>query len=189
MLYRDFVRNIQMPIFTSNQAEKILAHDYVNIALARWEGQGVITRLKQGLYIQADVEVDEMLIANYLYKPSYVSLETILNQAGIIPDIPSMVTSIVTGRPRKYTNTIGTFAYSKLPSSLFFGYEMIMDNQSGQYLQVATPEKAILDWMYVRRVRDLRESRIEWGSLRKTTLLQMAKDYPQWMKKEINKYV
>lgn len=183
------MNKIGTSIFTAEQAGRILGSSHVNISLSRWEKRGEISRLKRGLYVVANKPVDEQVIANYLYQPSYVSMETVLNQAGIIPDVSSVVTSVVTGKPRKFDTEMGNFAYSKVSRELFFGYELVNDVKSGQLMKVARPEKALLDYMYVRRVRRLDDTRIEWGNLRKTVLREMANIYPGWIRKEIKKYV
>lgn len=189
MHYRNFLNNIGTYIFTAEQAGRILGSRHANISLARWEKRGEISRLKRGLYVVANKPVDEQVIANYLYQPSYVSMETVLNHSGIIPDVSGVITSVVTGKPRKFGNEEGSFSYSRVSRHLFFGYELIRDIKSGLLMKIAIPEKALLDYMYVRRVRQLDEVRIEWENLRKTVLLDMAKSYPDWIRKEIKKYV
>lgn len=183
------MNNIGMPIFTAEQAGRVVKGEYANLSLNRWEKRGEIIRLKRGLYLRGDVQIDEMVIANYLYQPSYVSMETVLNQTGVIPDFAGTITSIVTGRPRNFANREGNFGYSRVRTELFFGYEMIKDVKSGLYIKIARPEKALLDYMYVRRVPKLDETRIEWEHLKKTVLLTMAKSYPNWVRKEIRRYV
>lgn len=189
MRYGDFVQQIGMPIFTVEQAERVLDGEYINVVLSRWEKKGEITRLKRGLYLIEQMRVDELLIANYIYQPSYVSLETVLNQAGIIPDVAGVVTSIVTGRPRQYKNNQGIFSYSRVSKELYFGYELVPEPQSGLLMRLAKPEKALLDYVYVRRVRDLTDSRVEPDTLDMTTLRTMASEYPQWVRKVIKRYV
>ena len=189
MIYRDFLTKIGTSIFTAEQAGRILGSSHANITLSRWEKRGEIRRLKRGLYMINNKPVDEQVIANYLYQPSYVSMETVLNHAGIIPDVSGVITSVVTGKPRKFENGLGNFVYSKVSRELFFGYELVNDVKSGQLMKIARPEKALLDYMYVRRVRQLDEVRIEWDNLRKTVLMDMAKSYPNWIRKEIKNYV
>lgn len=189
MIYRDFLNKIGTYIFTVEQAGRILGSSHVNITLSRWEKMGEINRLKRGLYLVSNKPVDEQVIANFLYQPSYVSMETVLNHSGVIPDVSGVITSVVTGKPRRFGNEEGSFSYSRVSRHLFFGYELIRDVKSGLLMKIATPEKALLDYMYVRRVRQLDEVRIERDNLRKTVLLDMAKSYPGWIRKEIKKYV
>lgn len=182
------MNNIGTSIFTAEQAGRIMGSRHVNMSLARWEKRGEIRRLKRGLYIVANKPTDELVVANYIYQPSYVSLETVLNHSGVMPDVSGVTTSVVTGKPRKFDNEMGNFVYSRVSRELFFGYELVRDVKSGILIMIATPEKALLDYMYVRRVRRLDDARIEWDNLRKTVLLDMARSYPPWVKNSVKKY-
>ena len=55
------------------------------------EKQGVIIRLKRGLYVinpeYSGKTLSSELIANHLYTPSYISMSTALRYYGLIPDL------------------------------------------------------------------------------------------------------
>ena len=190
MKIRDFVRKIGLPIFTTAQALRVVDDDerkHLNIQLSRWIASGQIERIKRGIYLIAGEKVDEMVVAATIYPSSYVSMETALNLAGIMPDITAEVTSIVTGKPRKYQTKLGVFSYSKIQKDLYFGFTTQMTKKLAYRL--AIPEKALLDLIYVRRVRDLSELRVDWGKLDKDLTSKIASKYPTWVRKEIQKYV
>jgi len=146
---------------------------------------GRLIRLKRGLYQFADRQTDEFVLAGYLYQPSYISLETALNNFGIIPDISAAVTSISPVTTKTIKTAKGIFIYSKISRKLFFGWQKIKD-LSGLYYQIALPEKALLDWIYIRKISSLVNERIDLSSLSKTRLTSFSQPYPAWVRKVIN---
>ncbi len=192
MKIKDFLKQIQLPIFTAEQANRILPETekaQANVQFSRWMKRGELRGLRRGLYMRVDRTIDEMVVANSLYQPSYISMETVLNTAGIMPDVSAEVTSITTGRPKKYITENGVFSYSKIARSLFFYEHLVESKIDGYMYKIASPEKALLDWMYVRRVHDLTSSRIGWNNLDGRQLIHLSKSYPNWVRKEIAQYV
>ena len=119
--------------------------------LSLWTRRGLLEHLKRGIYKIADYEIkDSFILANFLYSPSYISLETALNYYSIIPDVPFSVTSVST----KKTNTFrlkryGQFNYVQIKPDLFFGFETIVPEKNYSY-NIALPEKAVFDLLYFR---------------------------------------
>jgi len=57
--------------------------------LNNWSKLGYLQGLKRGIYKLSDFEIEEpFILANFIYNPSYISLETALNYYSLIPDIP-----------------------------------------------------------------------------------------------------
>ena len=107
-----------------------------------------LIRLKRGLYIVSpeisNLPLNEMLIANNLYGPSYVSFSTALNHYGLIDDLSQTTTSACIKEEKHYKTPIGRFDYFAIPRRYYpIGIKQIIDNESG-YL-IATPEKALCD--------------------------------------------
>ena len=79
----------------------------------RLEDDGDIIRLKKGLYVASPrtsrMELSPFLLANHIYGPSYVSMQTALRYYGLIPEAVYSVQSMTTGVARDYENTVGTF--------------------------------------------------------------------------------
>ena len=110
---------------------------------------GELIRLKQGIYCispaASGVRPDLYAIANQLYGPSYLSLETALAYYGLIPEAVMGMTSVVTHRSKRFTTPIGWFSYQTLPAKLFgFGVRTV----DGHLM--ASPEKALCDYLYTR---------------------------------------
>ena len=110
---------------------------------------GELIRLKQGCYCvspkTSGVALDQGAIANQLYGPSYISLETALAHYELIPEAVMGMTSVVTGRSKRFYTPIGWFMYQTIPESLFG----IGVRTEGGHL-IASPEKALCDYLYTR---------------------------------------
>ena len=118
--------------------------------LKTWIQKGDLLRLKKSLYFLKEIEVDEFFLANRLYQPSYVSLESALNYYGIVPDIPFAVTSVTIKRTQEFKNEFGLFLYRTIKSDLFFGWQEVKI-ENGQFYKIAGPEKALFDFLYLNQ--------------------------------------
>lgn len=181
-------KKFAQPIFSNVQVERVFLSESkykINQQLARLEKRGKIIRLKRGLYQWAGAQVGELVIAYYLYPPSYVSLETALSIYGIKPEIPAFVTSISPINTKTIKTQNNTFSYSKIKQGLFFGFIARQDPLSGLIYQIAEPEKALLDYILVRRINSLIEERVNWSLLHKEKISTFARHYPNWVRKVI----
>lgn len=116
----------------------------------RLEHSGDIIRLKKGLYVTnpkiSHVALSPFLLANHIYGPSYVSMQTALRYYGLIPEAVYSVQSMTTGVARDYECSVGTFNYIHVPASYYkIGVTMVEDE--GATVLIATPEKALCDLM------------------------------------------
>jgi len=119
--------------------------------LVEWQRQGYIKRVIRGFYIFTDLKRDEnisCIIANKIYDPSYVSLESALRYYNLIPEQVTTTTSISTKKTKKFKTEVGIFSYRNIKKELFFGYNLI--NYKEHVIKMASPEKAILDYIYYR---------------------------------------
>jgi predicted transcriptional regulator of viral defense system len=119
--------------------------------LTRWMKKGYIARLRQGYYTFPDYKSKRdfsLYFANRIYKPSYISLHTALSFYGMIPEAVSQITSVTTLKTATFRNDFGDYSYKNIKENLMFGYELkeIDDNRR---LMFATPEKALLDLLYL----------------------------------------
>lgn len=111
--------------------------------------RGVIVRVRKGLYIFGEAcrrrPVSRELLANLIRGPSYVSLEFALARQGIIPEQVHAVTSVTTGRARRFHTPVGLFLYRTIPLE---AYRVGMDRVEvgdGRSFLIALPEKALAD--------------------------------------------
>ena len=148
--------------------------------LDRWVKSGRLLRLRRGVYAVALPYRAEaphpFLVANHLRRPSYLSLQSALSHYGMIPEFVPVTTSITTGRPEELDTPLGRFLFRHVKKSAFFGYTQT-EISRGQPVFLASPEKALLDLLYLTPGSDspayLNELRFEptdrfdWDILRK----------------------
>ncbi|MDR0832863.1 MAG: hypothetical protein LBN93_01535, partial [Candidatus Symbiothrix sp.] len=119
--------------------------------LTRWVKKGYLIRLRQGHFAFAEYKgkADYALyFANRIYRPSYVSLHTALSFYGMIPESVVQITSVTSLKTADFSNDFGEYSYKSVLEKLMFGYDLkpMLDNRT---LQLASPEKALLDLLYL----------------------------------------
>lgn len=141
--------------------------DIVRLQLSRWTKSGRVYQLRRGLYAIAPpyqkVKPHPFLIANRLQRASYVSGQSALAFYGLIPEIVSITLSVTANRPERLETPLGIFEFRHIKPDLLSGYRML--DLGGQQALVATPEKALLDLVYLQPGGDseeyLRELRLQ----------------------------
>ena len=120
--------------------------------LSDWVRSGKLLQLRRGIYAFPPPYVGERplryVIANRLVRPSYISLQAALSYYGLIPEHVASVTSVTTRRPITLRNEFGRFLYRHIKPDFFYGFRYRQLSQT-QSAFVATPEKAILDLIYL----------------------------------------
>jgi predicted transcriptional regulator of viral defense system len=137
--------------------------------LGRWGKQDLLIKLKNGCYAFADM-ANAQGFAHYaagkIYKPSYISLRTALAFHGIIPKEANEITSVSSLKTAMFENKLGTFSYKKIKPNLMFGYNAMENNGLAFYM--ASPEKAILDLLYLEpsyNLKEIKNLRLDWKKL------------------------
>ena len=170
--------------------------------LSRWMKQNRFIRLKRDLYefIEpgAESKITDLYVANRLYEPSYVSLETALSIYSIIPDIAIQVTSVTTRPTRNFRNRYGLFLYRTCRKRAFTGYRLV--SYGRDKVLFADKEKAFVDFLYYRLRSgdklDFREERFEekilkgmdwskmlrYAALFNNRTLELIKDYQRFLR-------
>ena len=125
--------------------------------LTNWLKKGYIERLKRDLYACVEPilesEIPDFYVANRLYTPSYVSLETALSLYNIIPEIAAQVTSVTTKPSREFKNRHGVFIYRSCRKRAFTGYRIVA--YEGYKVLIADEEKALVDFLYFKQRQGL----------------------------------
>ena len=128
-------------------ALKVLA--YPRNKIGRLLRQGVIIRIKKGLYVFGDkyrkYPYSRELLANLVYGPSYVSLDYALAYHGLIPERVEALTSVTPNRPRKFSTPVGLFLYRRIPLRAYEEGMVRVEGEHGQAFLIASPEKALAD--------------------------------------------
>lgn len=135
--------------------------------LTRWCRKGRLVKLRNQYYAFPEcrsIPDFTRYVANRIYTPSYISLHSALSFYGVIPEEVVQVTSVTTLKTAMFNNDFGTFHYQNIKEPLYFGYE-IKTLQSGRGILFATPEKALLDLLYLnpyyRTELDMEELRLD----------------------------
>ena len=151
-------------------AGKVNPHT-VRLQLTRWTKSGRVYQLRRGLYAIAPpyqkVKPHPFLIANRMRRASYVSGQSALAFYGLIPEVVPVTLSVTAGRPEHLDTPLGVFEFRHVKPGLLRGYRMtdLGRTPPGQQALVATPEKALLDLVYLQPGGDapdyLRELRLQ----------------------------
>ena len=125
--------------------------------LSRWTKAGRLYQLRRGLYALAPpfqkVKPHPFLIANRMVRASYVSCQAALAHYGLIPEYVPVVTSVTATRPGRWDTLLGSYEFRHLKTALLRGYGLI-EVSPGQRAFVASPEKALLDLIYLQASAD-----------------------------------
>ncbi len=140
--------------------------------LDRWVHAGKIIMLRRSVYTVAPLYARNVLhpfvAANALCKASYVSLQSALAYYGMIPEYTPVTTSVTTRRPELLDTPIGHFLFRHVQPTLLFGFHEL-EVSPGQRALLATPEKALLDLLYLTPDSDahgyLRELRLHFSEV------------------------
>ncbi len=151
MRFREFEAVIRaLPAFNLNDARK-LDPNFHRQQLNYWHNHGYIKPLAGGYYILADRAIDEMALftlANKIYEPSYVSLESALAYYQVIPETVLGVTSVSSRKTKQYESTWGVFSYRSIKPQYMIGYQVIENTPINKF-KIAYLEKALLDYLYL----------------------------------------
>lgn len=150
MKYQDLQKNLgSFIVFSLNDIKKI-EPNFHRPQLNFWQKKNYIKKLRRGFYMFSETALNEdtlFIIANRLYSPSYVSLESALSYYGLIPEGVYSITSISTKKTANFKTPVADFSYRRVKTSLHFGYQL--KKQNGQSYKIADMEKAILDYLYL----------------------------------------
>lgn len=141
---RQVLKNYDLGVFTTQDFVNVFKLDpaVVAVKLSRYKKAGYLLSPKRGVYYLTDEVPDKFRIANRIYFPSYVSLDSILSRSGIIPETVYAVTSITARATREYSDNQTVYKYYKIKKEAYNGY--IKDGEA----LVATKEKALVDYLY-----------------------------------------
>ncbi len=114
--------------------------------LERLAQAGLVVFLCKGLWAFPK-RMDPLLLPRYCAAPfaCYVSLQTALYQHDMIMQVPSVIYAVSLARTKRFVTPLGEVSLHHIDPSFFFGYEV--DLKSG--IALATPEKALLDFLYL----------------------------------------
>lgn len=111
--------------------------------------QGFLVQVKRGVFIpgpQSSTPTPEkLLLANHLWRPSYVSSDSALSYWGLIPERVYETFSMTTNLAKTYKTPVGRFRYIRLPLPYYsYGIQRV-ELASKQMTLIAGKEKSLCD--------------------------------------------
>ena len=180
-----------LPVFTLDDLASIESDKrYLTMLLSRHVKSGNVVRLKKGMYVTRHY-LDGLeksgragayaeCISGIIYSPSYLSLEYVLHQHGVITELPVAVTLVSPKKTASFVTPFGVYQYHSIKPDLFIGFTSKRD---GDYLIFrASLAKALFDFLYFRKNQLANEAAI--GELRLNLEVMKRSD-----KAELARYV
>ena len=154
MNYAQFKQKIRpFPVFSTSMLGTLTRDvSTLKVQLSQWKKKGFIKSLRQGLYVlnpeDRRMEPSSFYLANQMFIPSYVSLESALSYHGLIPEFVGVITSVTPRKTCRFENDFGRFEYRHVTPSAYGGFQSVVESEVMTAL-VAYPEKAVTDFIYL----------------------------------------
>ena len=138
--------NDQRTVFTLNDIALLIGESDFNSLNKRihyFVGRGKLQRPRKGVYVKKGYNPEEL--ACKLYTPSYISLQYILQEAGVVFQFDSTITSI-SYLSRTVEIEENRFSYRKIKGEIMVNTNGIFRDRN---INKATVERAFLDTLYL----------------------------------------
>ncbi len=151
MKSRDFILNLYQQAATVFKLSDVamlfpeLNAKYLSDRLNYYVSTKRLKTLRRGIY--AKVEYNPLEFANLLYTPSYVSLEYVLQQAGIVFQYDRTITN-VSYLSRQVEVDNKRYSYRRIKPEIMLNANGIKQENN---INIATPERAWLDILYLNK--------------------------------------
>lgn len=164
---RDIIRKLQeknISLFTIADFSRLFGitnQQTLYKKIQRLGERALTKRLIKGKYLFLLNKPSDFTLANFLYQPSYLSLESALSFYGIMAGFPYQITSITVKKTRTFIIDGKEYQYIKIDKNLFWGYEKKED------FLIAEQEKSLLDFLYLvfKGLRDLDLEELDLSSI------------------------
>lgn len=151
------LRNFPRPYLTDVELETLLGgtRNSRYSKVKRLLAQGKLLHIRRGLYCLTSkvgylIKPHPFELAQPIYGPSYISLESALSFHRLIPERVYTITSVTCKRSKEFQTPFGVFSYHHLPRENFFmEIELIKENTACFFM--AKPWKAICDYVFCYR--------------------------------------
>lgn len=153
-------------VFTISDIQKLLHIDnygYARLLLHRWKKSSIVKNPYAGIFTLPKYDMYEF--ASKLQPWSYISFETVLQNAGII--FQDYEHTIMLAGNDTMQKKIGdtTYVYHKIKDGILYN-PLGIENHDNKYM-IASPERAVCDMIYLYKniyfdnVRDLSKEKLE----------------------------
>ncbi|HWW42000.1 hypothetical protein [Pedobacter sp.] len=170
------LKSLGLEVFTPKEFKGVFGvpTQIASVFISNNIDSGLFVKLRNGFYMLKDSNPDLFFIANRLYEPSYISLETALSHYHIIPEVVYTITSVTSKIPREYKTPAGTFSYQRIKKEVYTGYSL--QEIRGQKVFMADIEKALADYLYFVDLKKISlNDRLELKNLNKAKLTRYVR--------------
>ncbi len=118
--------------------------------LYEWQKKKYIKKIANNYYIFADAVINDAvlkIIANTIYQPSYIGLESALSYYGLIPEAVFQINSITAKKTKRFETDTAQFTYRNIHRRFFWGYNLKRETNHAFF--ISDLEKTILDYLYL----------------------------------------
>lgn len=156
---RFFKQHTQKKLFSLADLSQLTGEDKSSlyVQLNRVVKAGLVKRVAYRWYENPFAHPTLEEISMILRYPSYLSMEYALSKQGILSQAVYTLTLVTTKLPYTYKTEGVTYEYHQIHKNLFWGYK-----EEG-VVKVAEPEKALLDFIYIRyaKNRDMSDAMVK----------------------------
>jgi len=148
------MRHVPNPVIQDSDIVQLVqgSADARRALVKRAIAAGDLIRVRRGVYVLAPEwrkrEVHPFVLAQHMYGPSYVSLETALQYHGWIPEAVYSVRCVSLKQTRRFSTPLGDFEFIRVPQSTLYA-EVARHELDQQSFLMASPLKALADYVYV----------------------------------------
>ena len=105
-----------LEVFTTQEFINIfgVSRGVASVKLTRYKQAGYLISPRRGVYYLAGEVEDKYKIANKVYTPSYISLDSALGKYDLIPETVYTLTSITTKATREFTDDQTVYRYYRI---------------------------------------------------------------------------
>jgi predicted transcriptional regulator of viral defense system len=172
------------PFFSVSSLQALfnLTRESARTTASRLVKSGILIRLHRDIYTLANRKYSLFSLANALYQPSVISLETALNYWGIIVQVPQTIFSIALASHQLLVDNT-PFVFRRINPDLFrFGQTKVDD------FFIVEPEKALLDTLYMKSkgLAELLPEDVDRSRLDSERLFFYSSQYPGIVKKMLS---
>lgn len=145
-----FKRHPEKKLFSKSDLMQLTqtSKSSLSVQLTRLVKTKVINRVAQAWYENPFNTPSAEEIAMVIRHPAYISMEYALSKHGILSQAAYTLTLITTKLPYTYKTKQTVYEYHQIGKSLFWGYK------KDETVQIAEPEKALLDLIYIRHIKN-----------------------------------
>ncbi len=175
--FLDILKAYNKSYFTVADFVKIfnISGNSSSVTISRLYKKGLINKIFYNVYVIRGIPINIDAIISELFYPSYISFESALFRYGILSQAPFTLTFAWKRRSKKINIAGNEVVLRKIKPELFFGFS----NVAG--VNIATPEKALMDMIYYQSkgLSNINFDELSILNINKDKFIKISKSYPK----------